>query len=162
MSFWDTVHRRGVIAAKEIGETETKSSITGTLFLLCVCIVFIHSSAFSICFIPIILMCSCRILIKITYLLSCVVAVTNCLKDLGCESAVPLTNSVQLADRLRIEYSKQQSAGSTGSDACPFRFGSFLLARDSAYATMSVSVCLSICPSVCPSLCDGSAFAHYS
>jgi len=40
------------------------------MFLLCVCIVFIHSSAFSLCFIPIILMCNCRILIKITHLLT--------------------------------------------------------------------------------------------
>jgi len=40
------------------------------MFLLCVCIVFIRFSAFSLCFIPIILMCGCRILIKITYLLT--------------------------------------------------------------------------------------------
>ena len=43
------------------------------LFLLCVCLYCFYSLQFSRFFIPVILMCSCRILIKITYLLSSII-----------------------------------------------------------------------------------------
>jgi len=46
-----------------------------------VCNVFIHSKAFSLCFIPIIVMCSWRILIQITYLLTYLVKLYWPFKD---------------------------------------------------------------------------------
>jgi len=58
--------------------------------------------------------------------LTCYVTLcVNCLKELGREPAVPLTNSIRLADQLRMEYCLHQSAESTSTDSCPFRFGSF-------------------------------------
>jgi len=51
----------------------------------------------------------------------------NCFQELGRESAVPLTNNVRLADRLRIQYCLRQNAKSTATDTCPFRFGLFFV-----------------------------------
>ena len=45
------------------------------------------------------------------------------LQQLGKDAAVPLSNSVHLADRWRIEYCIKQSKGKDTADPCPFRNG---------------------------------------
>ena len=145
---------------------------------------FIHSSAFSLCFIPIILMCSCRILIKITYLLTyllnyfceCVtIFLTFCSSAIGDRSlsiAGPsLWNSLPVALRDRdisLEQFKRLLKtlwfvyrAAAHSDWCFFapciNILTYLLSSSSGgrlFAMMPVSVCLSVC--------DGSALAHYS
>jgi len=44
-------------------------------------------------------------------------------QQLGKDAAVPLSNSVRLADKSRIEYCIKQSKGKEVVDVCPFRNG---------------------------------------
>ena len=45
------------------------------------------------------------------------------LQQLGKEAAVPLTNSLSLADRLRMLHLIKQNHDKEFPEACPFRFG---------------------------------------
>ena len=44
-------------------------------------------------------------------------------QQLGKEGAVPLTNSISLAERHRIKHSIKQARGKQYRDFCPFRHG---------------------------------------
>ncbi|XP_076442127.1 leucine-rich repeat-containing protein 9-like isoform X2 [Babylonia areolata] len=50
-------------------------------------------------------------------------------KMLGRDAAVPLSNSLSLADRHRIAYQKKQRMERSASDGCTFRFGQLIIAK---------------------------------
>ena len=47
------------------------------------------------------------------------------LQQLGKDAAVPLSNSIHIADKPRIDYCIKQSKGKEVADVCPFRNGLF-------------------------------------
>ncbi|KAL8572554.1 hypothetical protein ACOMHN_040458 [Nucella lapillus] len=50
-------------------------------------------------------------------------------KMLGRDAAVPLSNSLSLADRHRMAFLKKQLQEHAASDSCPFRFGRLIIAK---------------------------------
>ena len=73
------------------------------------------------------------------------------LQMLGRDSAVPLSNSLSLADRHRMAYLKKQQGKNPSSDNCPFRFGQLALSPLNVSAelredeTKYCSHCLVLC-----------------
>ena len=49
------------------------------------------------------------------------------LQNLGRDEAVPLANSLSLADKFRIAHTLKQAKGKEQGDACPFRHGELAL-----------------------------------